>query len=196
MTICDRIKYAKKVDGIKYDINEMIKMVDIGCEYGIMEVINYLDMNGNLFLGHALKTACGIGNKKLVEMMMEKVKENGGIGLIDLGFIMYYACLGGNEEIVSMMIDYGANNWEFGLYGACVGRHKRIAELMLLKGAKMWDASLVGFQFCHYVTGIEISIENECICNIHTVCEKEKEKEKEEIIEMMVTKRRNWERRT
>ena len=60
----------------------------------------------------ALYEACKIGNKEIVEMMIEKGADNWNQGL-------YGACEGGNKEIIEMMIEKGANNLNEGLEIAC-----------------------------------------------------------------------------
>ena len=52
----------------------------------------------------ALLEACEIGNKEIVEMMIEKGANNWDWGL-------YGACEGGNKEIVELMIEKGADDW-------------------------------------------------------------------------------------
>ena len=85
----------------------------------------------------ALLEACKIGNKEIVELMIEKGADNWNYGL-------FGACEGGNKEIVELIIGKGANNWNCGLKGACEGGNKEIIELMIEKGAEDWDWGLQG----------------------------------------------------
>ena len=62
----------------------------------------------------ALYEACKIGNKEIVEMMIEK-------GANDWNYALIGACKGGNKEIVELMIEKGANDWNWGLEYACKG---------------------------------------------------------------------------
>ena len=86
----------------------------------------------------ALEEACKIGNKEIVELMIEKGADNWNRGL-------YGACKGGNKENVELMIEKGANCWNEGLCGACERGNKEIVEMMIEKGANDWDRGLYGF---------------------------------------------------
>ena len=76
----------------------------------------------------ALYEACKIGNKEIVELMIEKGANDWNKGL-------YGACEGGNKEIIELMIEKGADDWNYGLIGACRGGYKEIVGLMIEKGA-------------------------------------------------------------
>ena len=84
---------------------------------------------------NALYEACKIGNKEIVELMIEKGANNWNYGL-------FGACFGGNKETIDLMIEKGANNWNYALYWACFGGNKEIVELMIEKGADNWNYGL------------------------------------------------------
>ena len=77
---------------------------------------------------NALYEACKIGNKEIVEMMIEKGANDWNRGL-------EFACKGGNKEIVEMVIEKGADDWNWGLCCACEVGNKEIVEIMIEKGA-------------------------------------------------------------
>ena len=73
----------------------------------------------------ALLEACKIGNKEIVELMIEKGGSdwNGGLKCACYGGLIG-ACKGGNKEIVELMIEKGADNWNEGLSYACQGGNR------------------------------------------------------------------------
>ena len=90
---------------------------------------------------NALLEACEIGNKEIVELMIEK-------GADDWNYGLRSACFGGNKEIVELMIEKGANDWNWGLIGACQGGNKvskygnqvALQSLVWTRNFAVWEA--------------------------------------------------------
>jgi hypothetical protein len=82
-----------------------------------------------------LVSACGGGNRSVVELMIQK-------GATNWNWALENACSGGHLEIVELLIEKGATNWNNGLWMACIGescagidKQPEIIKLMIEKGA-------------------------------------------------------------
>jgi len=88
-------------------------------------------------LNWGLQRACELGDKDLVEWMIESGANHWNRGLEQ-------SCLSGHRDIVELMIEKGSNDWNWGLYEACHGGHRELAKLMIKKGADHLNWALEG----------------------------------------------------
>lgn len=96
-------------------------------------------------IGYIFAVVCDIGNKELINIMMNKYKyepieagvsANNTNKFFDQG--LRGACGGGQEEIINLMIEKGATDWDWGLSAVCYKgpkNHEKIVEMMIAKGA-------------------------------------------------------------
>ena len=99
------------------------------CNFGRLNVIEFLISKGANNLDDGLAGACICGHLNVIEFLILKGANNWNRGLAS-------ACKGGHFEVVKLMISKGANFWNWGLNCACQYGHMEIAELMIFKGAK------------------------------------------------------------
>ncbi len=104
------------------------------CFGGNIDVIDYIIECGANDWHFGLLGACAGGHVNIARRMIEY--GSGYFGILE------YVCQRGNMEMVMLMIEYGANEWNYGLYGACGSGHTSIAKLMIDRGANSLNVAL------------------------------------------------------
>ena len=123
-----KVDDAMKRDG--WRAKELLKQACLqGNMYLVKKILEQETVhNINLYF----KYSCSVGNRDLVNLMIERSANNWNYGLNG-------ACFGGHLDIANFMIDRGADNWNDGLKYACEGGHLDLAMLMIERGANYWN---------------------------------------------------------
>lgn len=117
-----------------FDITSHKVLIKWACEYGHIDLVDWLIDNHVQCWSKGLFAACRGGHRVLVERLLDMGAD------AHLGF--FHACRGGVEDIVDLLIERGARGWNDGLAGACLGNHASLAESMIDRGATHWNTAL------------------------------------------------------
>jgi len=135
--------------------------LDIACQAGKMDVVQFMINNGATNWNEGLYGACKTMNIDIIKLMIE-------MGACNWNVALETACYNGNLEIINLLISNGADDWNSGLSYACSGCHIDIVKMMLLRIQQMNDITLY--------------------FSLFQVCSKDnKFEERKEIIELLMT---------